>query len=72
MANGNGNGGNWYARLAALLILAIVGWCVVVVSTGSQKVHANSTKIEVHDALINRACEDIKEIKDDVKELLRR
>ena len=70
MSSGNGN--NWYAKLAMLLILAIVGWCVIVVATGSQKVQATTTKIAVHDAVITRMAKDIDEIKRGVSALLGR
>ena len=70
MANGDSN--NWYARLTVLLVLAIIGWCVMVVATGSQKVQANTTKIAVQEVVIQEVRDDVKEIKQDVKTLLGR
>ena len=66
------NGERWYARLTALLILAIVGWCVVVVANGSRNVQANTTANAVQDEALSTIKSDLSEIKGDIKTLLGR
>jgi len=79
MAKEQNNGRNWYAVVAAGLILAVVGWCVVVVANGSVIVYANKEKIAIIVECIDGIEDDVKETKDDVsiirsdvKELLKR
>lgn len=72
MANGNGNGNTWYARLAAALLLAVLGWVVMSTRNSSTAIQANTTANAVQDSKIEQIHDDISEIKGDVKELLRR
>ena len=53
------NGRNWYSVIAASLILAIVSWCVAVVSAGSKIVYENKTKIAVHSECIDGLEDDV-------------
>ena len=75
----NGNGRNWYATLAGGLILIFVSLGIGYVTYWGGQVHANTRKADGNELKIDHVSENIedikadqREMKTDIKELLRR